>query len=234
MAEDPRCPECAEPVGVRATYCMHCGAEFDHPAGVDDEVIGTGDSESDAVDEITDVFTDEGGDANAGSPDVADVASGGGDTGQQTDTAGSSGTANPDLSGWEARVGGWLAPDSLLDDSLTVVVAVVAGLFIGPLAGGVLGIATGSPWAVAVGLVAWIGSTVYLGRRRTVFGAVYYASLAVAGLVVLLPVAALIGGSGPLTDRFVTFLGSEVVAGVFALPIYAVGRVIGRFRADGE
>ncbi|WP_255193083.1 hypothetical protein [Natronobeatus ordinarius] len=35
---DPRCPDCDGPVGQTSTYCMHCGADFDGPAGgeVDD------------------------------------------------------------------------------------------------------------------------------------------------------------------------------------------------------
>jgi len=28
-ADDPRCPACGDAVGVTATYCLHCGAEFD-------------------------------------------------------------------------------------------------------------------------------------------------------------------------------------------------------------
>lgn len=26
--EDPRCPECGEPIGMTATYCMHCSADL--------------------------------------------------------------------------------------------------------------------------------------------------------------------------------------------------------------
>lgn len=33
MPRDPRCPACGEPVGARATDCLHCGAEFETPAG---------------------------------------------------------------------------------------------------------------------------------------------------------------------------------------------------------
>lgn len=28
VAEDPRCPECGEPIGQTATYCMHCSADL--------------------------------------------------------------------------------------------------------------------------------------------------------------------------------------------------------------
>lgn len=30
-ADDPRCPECGGAVGVTATYCMHCDADFEAP-----------------------------------------------------------------------------------------------------------------------------------------------------------------------------------------------------------
>jgi hypothetical protein len=37
---NPTCPDCAEPVGTHASYCMHCGATFDEP--VDDEASADG------------------------------------------------------------------------------------------------------------------------------------------------------------------------------------------------
>jgi hypothetical protein len=45
--EDPRCPECGEPIGATATYCMHCSADLrmDDSADVsdaDDVSYGTG------------------------------------------------------------------------------------------------------------------------------------------------------------------------------------------------
>ena len=46
-SDDPRCPECGEPVGAAASWCMHCGAELplDDSADVssaDDVSYGTG------------------------------------------------------------------------------------------------------------------------------------------------------------------------------------------------
>lgn len=35
MVSDPRCPSCAEKVGMTAKWCMHCGAEFDDPVGAE-------------------------------------------------------------------------------------------------------------------------------------------------------------------------------------------------------
>ncbi|WP_276273208.1 zinc ribbon domain-containing protein [Haloarcula litorea] len=31
MVEDPRCPHCTEKVSATATWCMHCGRDFDAP-----------------------------------------------------------------------------------------------------------------------------------------------------------------------------------------------------------
>jgi hypothetical protein len=47
MVTDSRCPECGDPVGKTASYCMHCDAEFDTP-------VAGGDSEKRAGDDPTD------------------------------------------------------------------------------------------------------------------------------------------------------------------------------------
>jgi hypothetical protein len=51
-ADDPRCPECGEPIGATATYCMHCSSDLpmDDSADVsdaDDVAYGTGSPGSD-------------------------------------------------------------------------------------------------------------------------------------------------------------------------------------------
>lgn len=33
--EDPRCPECGEPIGATATYCMHCSSDLTGRGAVD-------------------------------------------------------------------------------------------------------------------------------------------------------------------------------------------------------
>lgn len=35
MVEDPRCPECGEPIGQTATYCMHCSADLSGSGAVE-------------------------------------------------------------------------------------------------------------------------------------------------------------------------------------------------------
>jgi hypothetical protein len=35
MVSDPRCPECTGKVSATATWCMHCGVDFDNPVEAD-------------------------------------------------------------------------------------------------------------------------------------------------------------------------------------------------------
>jgi len=108
--------------------------------------------------------------------------------------------------------------------------AIVAGLFVGPLALFVIGAVTESIWAFPVGLVAWIGSTVYFARQRTVYGAVRGGCYTVAGLFVVLPPAVAIAGSGGLAGRVGAFIAFEIFALFFAVPLFAVGKVASHLR----
>ncbi|WP_336337486.1 hypothetical protein [Haloarcula brevis] len=44
MTADPRCPHCSEKVSATATWCMHCGRDFDSPvdAGTGTTVLDAG------------------------------------------------------------------------------------------------------------------------------------------------------------------------------------------------
>jgi len=243
MVSDPRCPECNGAVGTTATYCMHCGAEFERPVGVDGDA-GT-DTESVTPDEIdygatTDV--DSASEASAGvdearagevegpttAPDAGTTDRTDGATASRS--AGGDQATGPELTTWEERLDAWLAPDGWLDNSLTIVIAIVAGLFVGPLALFVVGALTESIWALPVGLVAWIGSTVYFARQRTVYGAVRGGCYTVAGLFVVLPPAVAIAGSGGLAGRVGAFIAFEIFALFFAVPLFAVGKVASHLR----
>lgn len=48
MTADPRCPHCSEKVSATATWCMHCGRDFDGPvdAGSGTTVLDAGGSQS--------------------------------------------------------------------------------------------------------------------------------------------------------------------------------------------
>jgi len=49
MVSDPRCPECAGKVSSTATWCMHCGVDFESPIDAD-----SGRTVRDRADERTD------------------------------------------------------------------------------------------------------------------------------------------------------------------------------------
>lgn len=127
-----------------------------------------------------------------------------------------------------------LAPDGLVDDSLTAVVALVGGAVAGVLASIVLGLAT-LHWVGVLGAVAvWLGSTVYLARRRTVHAAFRGAAYLVALLLVLVPVTAFSPAleGGDAGGRVVLFVFAAVVLGVPAVVLALFGYAIGR-REDG-
>lgn len=105
--EDPHCPECGEPIGQTATYCMHCSADLTgERAAADRDGDGHWDgSESDP--------SDVGSDPGAGS-----TASGG--------PRGESPPASAE-SGDDEQL---LDPDGVVDDTLTVVVGIAGGVVV--------------------------------------------------------------------------------------------------------
>ena len=48
MTADPRCPHCSEKVSATATWCMHCGRDFDSPvdAGTGTTILDAGGSQT--------------------------------------------------------------------------------------------------------------------------------------------------------------------------------------------
>lgn len=47
MPSDPRCPHCSEKVSATATWCMHCGRDFDQPVEADGgRPVGSGRGET--------------------------------------------------------------------------------------------------------------------------------------------------------------------------------------------
>lgn len=198
--EDPRCPECGEPIGLTATYCMHCSADLS--------------DELEAADENDDGVWDQ---VQAGSADDA-----------ERRTASSAGA--------EAADDQILDPDGLVDNTLTVVVGIVGGIVVGLVGTIVLGIATQSGWAIAFGVLAWLGSTAYLVRRRTVQGAVENSGYAVAVVLLLVPVVALsplVSIDGGLAERGSLFVVLLLLVGIPAVIAAVVGWIAGRFVPEG-
>ena len=128
-----------------------------------------------------------------------------------------------------------LDPDGIVDNTLTVVVGILGGIVIGVVATVTLAIVTESLWGVLLGIVAWLGSTGYLVRRRTVQGAVEKSGYAAAVVLLLIPLVAfspLVGVEGGLTGRGSFFLAALVVVSVPAVIAAAVGWTAGRFAPD--
>ena len=225
--DDPRCPECGGAIGQTATYCMHCSADLT--------------DERDAADSDDDGRWDE-----SGGPAVSPESSGGGildslgiggfgsggESSPSVDpgpTVDSSPTGSDDAT---ARSDQLLDPDGLVDNTLTVVVGIITGLFVGFVGIFVFLAATRSIWGLVFGLVVWLGSTAHLVRRRTVQGAISRGAYAVAivfllvPLVVLSPVMSVDGG---LMDRLGGFVIFLIVMGIPAAIAAAIGFVVAQF-----
>lgn len=206
-ARDPRCPECGGPIGQTATYCMHCSADLTAQRDAADK-------DGNRVWDHAEARSTRPRDATAGSGRIILDA---------IANLSSTSTAEPeDL----------LAPDGLVDNTLTVVVGIIAGVVVGVIGTLVLGIVTGSGWAVAFGLVAWLGATAYLVRRRTVQEAVAKSGYAVAIVLLLVPVIALspvLTVDGGLGERSGLFLVLLVFVAVPAAIAATIGWFASRF-----
>lgn len=189
--DDPHCPECGEPIGMTATYCMHCSADLsDEHAAADTD----GNQAWDTVETVTSATT----------------------------TVDSTGSADDQL----------LDPDGLVDNTLTVLVGIAGGLIVGFVGTIVLAVVSGSALALPFGVIAWLGSTAYLVRQRTVQGAVAKSGYAVALVLLLVPVITLspiVGVEGGLSGRIGGSLILLVLVAVPAAISVAVGWIAARF-----
>jgi len=231
---DPSCPECGEPVGTNASYCMHCGAEFDVAEGVGTDDGGLVDSLTDATDDAPDVEStpatvedEEGGSvgtdaSSVGSPDSTPA------TGTTENPGGSSvgdvaSVGGADATGEETSL---MHPDGTLDNSLTVVVGIAAGVAVGFLSL-VVFVPTLGLWGGLVGLAVWAVGTAYLSRRRTVFDAVEQGAYGLALLVLSLSVVFALEDGGGFAARLETFVTALLPLALFAAVVAAVGYAFG-------
>jgi len=203
METDPRCPECGEPIGATATYCMHCSADLtEEQAEADTDGDGTWDKTE--------------------APSVGDVVS---DAVGGTDTGAAAGASDGQL----------LDPDGLVDNALTILVGIVGGAIAGLVGTIVLGVVTNSGYGVLFGILAWLVTTAYLVRQRTVQGAVSKSGYAIALVLLLVPLIALspfVNIDGGLSERGGLFVVLLVSVGIPAAIAAAVGWVAGRFVPD--
>lgn len=203
--EDPRCPECGGKIGQTATFCMHCSADLTE--------------ERNAHDADDDGVWDQ---AEAGQPSPQPTAT--------------SGSASGRLDVREALdFEDLLAPDGLVDDSLTVVVGIAGGLVVGVIGTFVLAMVTGSGWALAAGVVAWLVATAVLVRQRTVQGAIAYTGYGVAAVLLLVPFVALspaVSVEGGIGERGGLFVALLVFVAVPAAVAAGLGWIAAQFRPE--
>jgi len=227
-AEDPRCPECGGPIGVTATYCMHCSADLTE--------------EREAADTDDDGAWDEPGTGEEGAgtgetgAGTGEEGAGTGEEGAGTDAPGT--VAGPSTGVVEAGGGSGelLDDDGLVDNTLTVLIGLAGGVVVGLVGTGVLLAVTGSGSAVLFGLVVWLGSTAYLVRRNTVQEAVSKGGYVVAAVLLLVPLVAVspvVDVEGGLEGRIGGFVVLLVLVAVPAGIAAAVGFVASRFVPDG-
>jgi hypothetical protein len=125
-----------------------------------------------------------------------------------------------------------LAPDGIVDDTLTAVVGIAGGIVVGVIATFVLVFVTGSGWSLVVGFAVWMAATAYLVRRRTVQGAVAKTCYAIALVFLSIPFVALsptLNVDGGLGARGGTFLGLLIFAAIPAIFAAGIGWVASRF-----
>lgn len=220
---------------MRATYCMHCGRHFEQSADPDDP--SPGDDYATGIDDSGGAAYDDGSPRGTGESagfDLAGVlpwsdASGTDGSAESDPTARSSATTGSDATG-ESE--GLLDPDGLADNALTLVVAVFAGLLIGFVSLFVFAFSLGA-FGFFFAVVAWLGSTVYLASRHTVFGAVRYGAYGLAVLLVLMPVGFAVAAGGSVTETVVLLVMFSVPFGVVAVVVGGIGYLVG-LGAPGE
>ena len=105
-SENPHCPECGEPIGQTATYCMHCSADLtDEQAAADTNDDGAWDAAG---------SSDGSADSGNSAPTYGPLEDEGGDATVSTDAGGQ-----------------LLDPDGIVDNTLTVVVGIAGGVVVG-------------------------------------------------------------------------------------------------------
>lgn len=245
--EDPTCPHCGEPVGMRATYCMHCGRYFEETTDPDDP--SPGDDYATGIDESTTgagaAYNDgsAGGTGDSGGFDLSDLlpwsdpgevraraqsnaTTGAGSAGSSVASRAGGGSSAAGRAGATGESEGLLDPEGLADNALTLVVAVLGGLLIGFVSVFAFLFSLGA-FGLLLALVAWLGSTVYLASRHTVFGAVRYGAYALAGLVLLIPLGFAVAIDGGVLERLLLLVMFGIPFGIVAVVVGGIGYLVG-------
>lgn len=205
MTDDgPYCPECDEPVGADTEYCMHCYQNFSGDVSPVDTPPAGG----------------SGGDATSTE---------GYDEWQTDDQGTGSADSSSGYEQWKGESSPTLDPEGLVDNTLTVIVGIVAGLVIGVISIIVFGILTEEGWGVLLGFVIWLGVTAHLVRRYTVQETISHAGYAFAAVLMVSPLVAAAAGGPGLEDRLSSFFGALMFAAIPAVISGSVGWFAGQF-----
>lgn len=176
------------------------------------------------------------GDTNTGGASAAGTGPNDADDGPP-EWSGGDPSASTDTERATDQGGPLLDPDSMVDDTLTVVVGAVAGVVIGFVTLVALLVSTTSvSLGLGLGAAAWLGSTAYLVRRRSVIGAVSRGAYGVGIVLLLVPfvVFSPAAEAGGLADRATGFLVFLVFMAVPAGIAGVVGYVASRFDPTGN
>jgi hypothetical protein len=222
---------------------MHCGRYFEQSDDPDDDYAAGIDQSTDVT---GDAMYDDGSTGGAGDSTGFDLSSvfpwsdsaGASASAESDPTAGGNATVGSDTTGTTGTTGatdttvttdeskGLLDPEGLADNALTLVVAIFGGLLIGFVSLFAFMFSPGG-LGLLLAVVAWLGSTVYLASRHTVFGAVRYGAYALAGLLVVMPVGVALAAGGSTLERLVLLVMFTVPLGVVAIVVGAVGYLVG-------
>lgn len=223
-ADDPRCPECGGKIGQTATYCMHCSTDLTEER-----------SAADADGNLVWDQVEAGSAKSTERPNTPPKAASGADRPAMFTGRWLMNALGISVSSLSEQGGQLLAPAGLVDDTLTVTVGIVGGFIVGVVGTVVMGILTESAWALLFGLVAWLGATAYLVRRRTVQDAVAKSGYAVAAVLLFVPLIALsptVSMDGGLGDRGGAFLGLLLFVAIPAGFAAVIGWIASQFIPD--
>jgi len=213
-SEDTRCPSCGEPIGARASWCMHCGVEFDSDgqradAGAPGESGDAGDGGTVTIESDT--------------PEIAD--------GEFTETV----EADTDFIGSgdrESTASSGLGAESLGEETRSPRLGVVAGSLIGIVAVMTLQSSLGLT-GVVFGACFWLGSVVLLAWQRRLAAILHYGAYLLTALLIVYPFTFALVPSGGVGSVFFVGLPTWTVAlGIGALGRRAAKRNVAQKRSE--
>lgn len=210
--EDAACPACGEPVGVRATYCMHCGRDLPDRADYDD-VTGESDGGETLLTRLRPGATTDREESVPGTSETIEwETSDGGRAGRSVDAGTATTRTGPGVPSGTGTDGPRLLP----------VVGGVdapgrAGRFLAALAGlgitgtGAFGLSLPAAGAL-LAVAAWVGATVSVARTRSAFDAMRYGSSLLMVTLIFVSFTFAFGSGGGLAPAAFSLVPTTIAA----------------------